>query len=118
MLGSNTEVSLSGTTKMLRTDSGIWVTARFKCQVICLYSRCLNLHSRQLSLKINEEYYLVTYNSNDFEIEESQFISKENILDLVPSIHDHVNLDIPLNPICREGCAGIYINCGLDLNKQ
>ncbi|MAO89005.1 MAG: hypothetical protein CL880_00520 [Dehalococcoidia bacterium] len=45
-------------------------------------------------------------------------MSKGNILDLVPSIRDHVNLDIPLNPIYREGCAGICINCGLDLNQQ
>ena len=60
----------------------------------------------------------ITYNSNDFEIKESQFRSKGNILGLVPSIHDHVNLDFPLNQICREGCAGICIDCGLDLNQQ
>ena len=118
VLAPDNDISLSGTAKMLRTDAGIWVTAELSCEVICLCSRCLNTHDRRLSVVIDEEYYLSTYSTNDFDIDQGQFISNENILDLVPSIRDHVDLELPLNPICREDCAGICIDCGLNLNQH
>lgn len=118
VLAPDNDISLSGTAKMLRTDAGIWVTAELSCEVICLCSRCLNAHDLRLSVLIDEEYYLSSYSTNDFDIDEGQFISNDNILDLVPSIRDHVDLELPLNPICREDCAGICIDCGLNLNQH
>ena len=116
LLDTSKEISLSGTAEMIRTDAGIWVTAILNCEVVCQCARCLTPHTRKLSLKIDEEYYVNTYISNTFEIEKTQFISNENILDLAPSICDHIHLEIPLNPICSKNCAGICVNCGFNLN--
>ncbi|MBR61674.1 MAG: hypothetical protein CL904_03310 [Dehalococcoidia bacterium] len=110
------ETNLSGSAEMIRTDVGIWVTALLTCEVNSQCSRCLNTHTRKLSLKINEEYYVNSYASNNLEIEETQYITNDNILDLTDSIRDHIELEIPLNPICDETCAGICVNCGLNLN--
>ena len=115
----NNEIRVSMTTEILRTGEGIWVTAILSCEVICIYNRCLKPHGRQLSFKLDldGEYYLDTPILNNYEINEGQFISNENMIGLVTSIRDPIDLEIPLNTICIENCTEICINCGLTLNE-
>jgi len=38
-------------------------------------------------------------------------------LDLAPMLREHVILAAPMQPICREECAGLCSRCGKDLNE-
>lgn len=114
---SSFEIYLTGTVTMLRTDAGIWTTAPIDCETSCFCSMCLQPHIRHISFTINEEYYPLSRHLKLTEIDESQFISNENILDLLPPIREHVSLKILINPICSEDCADICVDCGLNLNQ-
>jgi uncharacterized protein len=37
-------------------------------------------------------------------------------IDLAPLVREYVLLDLPDAPLCREDCAGICPNCGIDRN--
>lgn len=39
-------------------------------------------------------------------------------IDLEPLIRDHVALDLPAYPRCREDCAGLCPTCGIDRNTM
>ncbi len=38
-------------------------------------------------------------------------------LDLAPMLREHIILAAPMQPICREDCAGLCAHCGKDLNE-
>lgn len=38
-------------------------------------------------------------------------------LDLAPMARDAVLLELPLAPLCTEGCRGLCLNCGADRNR-
>jgi len=41
----------------------------------------------------------------------------EGIIDLSDVVHDEVFLELPMNPVCRESCAGLCPTCGQNLNE-
>lgn len=40
----------------------------------------------------------------------------EPLLDTHPLLSEHLQLNIPMRPLCREDCAGLCVRCGADLN--
>ncbi len=56
------------------------------------------------------------YRSEGAEVWEEGYAVKDSKVDLEPMILDTVGLALPLNPLCREDCAGICPRCGADLN--
>lgn len=38
-------------------------------------------------------------------------------LDLAPMLREHIILAAPMQPLCRENCAGLCARCGKDLNE-
>jgi uncharacterized protein len=40
----------------------------------------------------------------------------DDVLDLEPLVRDALLLELPTVPLCREECAGLCSNCGVDLN--
>lgn len=40
------------------------------------------------------------------------------LIDLEPILRDQVVLDLPFQPVCREDCAGLCVECGADLNAD
>ena len=39
-----------------------------------------------------------------------------DLIDLEPLLRDDVVLDLPFQPLCREDCAGLCVECGANLN--
>jgi uncharacterized protein len=42
---------------------------------------------------------------------------EEKEIDLSGIVHDEVLLGLPMNPVCREDCAGLCPTCGQNLNE-
>jgi uncharacterized protein len=73
--------------------------------------RCLKPVSGTFDVKGSELYRPET------EVWEEGYIIKDSKVDLEPMIRDTVGLALPINPLCREDCAGICPRCGADLNQ-
>jgi uncharacterized protein len=73
--------------------------------------RCLRpLHEHEISA-VDELYQTVVTNPDAFEIVGDQ-------LDLTSMVRELALLDAPKAPLCREDCAGLCPECGVDLNNQ
>ncbi len=107
---------IAGSVAMMRTDVGIWVQASLSCEVVCACSRCLVAHARVIDLAIDEEFYPKGSLARLGDADETQFISMDNVLDLLPTMQQYAALGIPISPLCRKDCAGMCDGCGLNLN--
>ncbi len=45
-------------------------------------------------------------------------IGHDFLIDFTPLLREHVLLEVPLKPLCRESCAGICPVCGIDQNVE
>lgn len=71
--------------------------------------RCLGEATGALSVGVREVF------EEDFDPEQTYQLRGDR-LDLEPLVRDSVMLELPLAPLCREGCAGICPTCGADRN--
>jgi uncharacterized protein len=49
---------------------------------------------------------------------ETAYALSPKTLDLEPIVHDACILELPLAPLCREGCAGLCPQCGANRNTE
>jgi len=49
--------------------------------------------------------------------EDEAYLLKGDLVDLGPMIRDAVVLELPIAPLCHEGCKGLCTQCGADLNE-
>ena len=118
---------VSGAVKLLRTDWGVWVSARLDSAVVCICSRCLKDYRQPVQMRIEEESFSSDETgiadkgtgTNVVEVgEESATIDQQHILDLNEAIRQYFTLSTPMKPVCRDDCRGISTNCGTDLNES
>lgn len=90
-----------------------------EAQVVC--SRCLAQFSLPLDVSFEEEFVEgePTTESDEEELEVERQVSYYNgdEVDLSESLRDHVVLELPMNPLCQDDCAGLCSGCGVDLNE-
>ena len=71
-----------------------------------LRARCARC-SQMFSTTVSDSGFLRDY-SELFEVEE---------VDLAEGIRETILLNLPHFPLCDEGCKGLCVRCGKDLNK-
>lgn len=96
-------------------DGGIEVTADIEARWVGQCRRCLKPVGGQLRTHVREMFRSRSPGERPDEDEETYPLSGE-MLDLRPLVRDAVLLDLPLAPLCHEGCAGLCPTCGADLN--
>jgi uncharacterized protein len=57
------------------------------------------------------------YTAPGHEAEDDAYRVGGTEIDLEPMLRDALTLALPLNPVCREDCAGLCAHCGKDLNE-
>jgi uncharacterized protein len=112
---------IEGDVTLLRTDAGILVMASLETAVPITCSRCLSAACTPVVLAVEEEYYptvdLETGAPMAIPDEETPFlIDQHHILDLREAVRQQLVLAEPMQPLCREDCAGLCPTCGADLN--
>jgi uncharacterized protein len=73
--------------------------------------RCLQPVDRDFEFQASELYRPPT------EVWEEGYVIKEGTVDLERMVTDTVALNLDLNPLCRDDCAGLCPRCGTDLNQ-
>jgi uncharacterized protein len=77
--------------------------------------RCLQPLSGELHLEVRELYRERRPDEADDSDEETYPLRGE-MLDLRPLVRDALLLELPLAPLCHDGCLGLCPTCGADRN--
>jgi uncharacterized protein len=100
----------------LRAESvveGILVTGSLTAPAHFTCARCLTPLSGEVRLEVCE---LFVAPGHEAPVEEESYEVHGEEIDLEPMLRDAIALALPLNPVCREDCAGLCATCGKDLN--
>jgi uncharacterized protein len=101
----------------LRLESvveGVLVTGTATVEVRGECVRCLVEVSTELEVDIQE---LFVYPGSEAEEDEVSRLEGD-LIDLEPLLRDGVVLDLPFQPLCREDCEGLCVECGANLNTD
>jgi uncharacterized protein len=90
-------------------NDGIKVTGTVKTAWSTVCRRCLADVSGEAVGVIDELYQIHPLDPDAYIIEDGQ-------LDLVPLVRETVLLELDLERLCREDCAGLCPECGVDRN--
>ncbi len=74
--------------------------------------RCSNL-VLGVSIVDVDERFVDTREPGD----DDAYLIENDFVDLAPLARDAIFLDLPLAPLCREGCQGLCAHCGTDRNE-
>jgi len=101
----------------LRLESvveGVLVTGTATVAVQGQCVRCLTEISDQLEVDVQE---LFVHPESEADDDEASRLEGD-LIDLEPLLRDEVVLDLPFQPLCREDCAGLCVECGANLNDD
>lgn len=115
--------SVRGTVKLMRTDSGVWVSAFLTSSAPSICSRCLEEYAQPVTAHLEEEFFPVW--AEDSEVARnapdgsgtSNRIDEDNILDITDAVQQYLALSLPMKPVCSDGCQGLCPTCGGDRNQ-
>jgi len=79
-------------------------------------SRCLTRLEDELDVDLQELFVYEDQSVTDDDEDLARMQSE--LLDLEPTLRDAVVLDLPFTPLCREDCAGLCPDCGVNLNDE
>jgi uncharacterized protein len=101
----------------LRLESvveGVLVSGTASVQVRGECVRCLGEVSDQLEVDIQELYVYPGVEQDD----DLASRLERDLIDLEPLLRDEVVLDLPFQPLCRDDCLGLCVECGANLNDD
>ncbi|MEZ4768748.1 MAG: DUF177 domain-containing protein [Caldilineales bacterium] len=112
---------LTGTVEMLRTNSGVLLEAVLEGSVTVECSRCLRDVRCPVTVEIVEEFQptVDVVRGTFVAVEEEDaalLINEHHVLDIGEVVRQALLLEVPLQALCREDCAGLCPTCGEDLN--
>jgi uncharacterized protein len=91
-------------------DDGIRVTGEIAAGWASVCRRCLIDVSGSAKADVAELYQREATDSEAFLLEANQ-------LDLAPMVREAILLELDLERVCRDDCAGLCPSCGIDRNK-
>lgn len=93
---------------------GVLVTGIATVEIRGECVRCLVEVSDSMEIDIQE---LFVYPGSEAEEDEASRLEGD-LIDLEPLLRDGVVLDLPFQPLCREDCQGLCVECGANLNDN
>jgi len=105
------EIQLEGVTE------GVLVTATVTGPLAGECARCLEPFNSEFKVRFQELFVLATdaERADDAEADDSYLLDGSGLLDLEPAVRDAIVLELPLSPLCEEGCQGLCAECGVRL---
>jgi uncharacterized protein len=96
---------------------GVLVTATVTGPLAGECARCLESFSSNIKVRFQELFVLTTdaERADDAEADDSYLLDASGLLDLEPAVRDAIVLELPLSPLCEDGCQGLCVECGVRL---
>jgi uncharacterized protein len=119
--------TVTGELKLTKTDRGVWVSGPVVIMVASECSRCLTPMEYPVPAQIDDEYLpkvdlatgaRVRVEDRDADDADTNSIDDHHELDLTETLKQYRLAGLLLAPLCREDCAGICSQCGVDLNEN
>lgn len=104
---------LTGVFKASRTTQGIYIEGELVSFASADCARCLIVFDLPITMPLDELYYYPPHEAP----EGAYVVKKDGQLDLAPLVREIALLSIPIQPICREDCQGLCVECGQNLNE-
>lgn len=98
------------------------VRGNIEGEVTITCCRCAGLFPKKVEKDFSVEYWPDPHVGGSEEIEltyadlETGFYRNDE-LDLSAVVSEQIVLDVPMKPVCRDGCRGLCERCGADLNE-
>ena len=92
-------------------NGSLQATATSEC------GRCLQDFPLQWDVAV-DLMVLRDVNSDEEEGETLLILQRNGVVDLREALRECTVLAYPLNPVCREDCQGLCVECGCDLNRE
>jgi uncharacterized protein len=109
-LGSPIELDL----RLESVVEGVLVSGSATVEVRGECVRCLGEISDELEVDIQELYVYPGVEPDD----DLASRLEGDLIDLEPLLRDEVVLDLPFQPLCRDDCLGLCVECGANLNEN
>jgi uncharacterized protein len=109
-LGSPIELDL----RLESVVEGVLVSGSATVEVRGECVRCLGEISDELEVDIQELYVYPGVEPDD----DLASRLEGDLIDLEPLLRDEVVLDLPFQPLCRDDCLGLCVECGANLNDN
>jgi uncharacterized protein len=109
-LGSPVELDL----RLESVVEGVLVSGSATVEVRGECVRCLGDVSDELEVAIQELYVYPGVEPDD----DLASRLEGDLIDLEPLLRDEVVLDLPFQPLCRDDCSGLCVECGANLNDD
>jgi uncharacterized protein len=109
-LGSPVELDL----RLESVIEGVLVSGSATVEVRGECVRCLGDVSDELEVDIQELYVYPGIEPDD----DLASRLEGDLIDLEPLLRDEVVLDLPFQPLCRDDCSGLCVECGANLNDD
>jgi uncharacterized protein len=111
-----------GHVKMLRTKSGVLVTAHFSLNEPEVCSRCLKPLMEAVNIDFEEEFQATVDVQTGRPVDERPdrdafLIDSNHMLDLTEAVRQYRDASLAMQPLCRPDCKGLCPRCGRDLNE-
>ena len=106
----------------LREYDHIRVEGKVTVEVALNCARCLTPYQIELVSRFTIFYSKALGNmprDEEVELAEEELVSATydgDEIDLTPEVAEHVIMELPIKPLCQEGCRGLCTSCGIDLN--
>ena len=113
-----------GTTRLIRTDEGVWVEGSLDATAEAECSRCLVPFGLWVTVKLDEVFLLTLDIQTGRRVKpeedaEAHFaIDEHHTLDLTEAVRQYTIAAMPLKPLCRAHCQGLCPQCGTNLNEE
>lgn len=113
-----------GTVRLTRVDKGVWVNGSLEASAVCTCSRCLKEFAFSLRFELDEIYQPLANLATGAPLPVSEDIEPgftidehHHVLDITEAVRQSVIVALPMKPLCRQGCAGICPDCGVNRNE-
>ena len=101
------ELQLEGVTE------GVLVTATVVAPLAGECARCLEAFTSAIKVRFQELFVLASAEQPDGA--DSYELDGSGLLNLEPALRDAIVLELPLSPLCEDGCQGLCVECGVRL---
>jgi uncharacterized protein len=96
---------------------GVLVTATVTGPLAGECARCLESFTAAVKVRFQELFVLAgdADEADGADDADSYRLDASGLLDLEPALRDAIVLELPLSPLCEDGCQGLCVECGVRL---
>lgn len=114
-LGDDLSVAdFAGTATFSRTQQGLLLQGKFTAKMELQCVRCLEEFIQAVSWSLTDLY---AFDKRSLS-ESNLLVPEEGKIDLSPLLREYTLLEVPIQPLCKDDCKGLCLECGENLNRK